>query len=223
MPVLSRAHTDAAHFEDQTLQIPLGAGPYKVAEVVPGQRLTLKRDPNYWGARPADQPRPLQFRRDPHRLLPRRVGDVRGVQGGADRFPPRRRPDPLARRLRLSRRARRAVSNATPCPTACQRESPASPSTRAARCSPTRGCAKAWRRCSISSGSTPTSTPAPTAARRASSTTASSPPPAGPPRPRSARCSRRFPARCAPTSSTAVGRRRSPTAPGATARSPARR
>jgi peptide/nickel transport system substrate-binding protein len=48
MPVLSRAHTDAAHFEDQTLQIPIGAGPYKVAEVVPGQRLTLTRDPSYW-------------------------------------------------------------------------------------------------------------------------------------------------------------------------------
>jgi len=48
MPVLSRAHTDAAHFEDQTLQIPVGAGPYKVAEVVPGQRLTLARDPGYW-------------------------------------------------------------------------------------------------------------------------------------------------------------------------------
>src|SRR5580693_37312 len=48
MPVLSRAHTDAEHFEDQTLQIPLGSGPYTVAEVVPGQKLTLKRDPNYW-------------------------------------------------------------------------------------------------------------------------------------------------------------------------------
>ena len=49
MPVLSRARTDAEHFEDQTLQIPLGSGPYTVAEVVPGQKLTLKRDPNYWG------------------------------------------------------------------------------------------------------------------------------------------------------------------------------
>jgi peptide/nickel transport system substrate-binding protein len=48
MPVLSRAHTDAAHFEDQTLQIPVGAGPYRIAEVVPGQRLTLARDPDYW-------------------------------------------------------------------------------------------------------------------------------------------------------------------------------
>ena len=49
MPVLSRAHTDAEHFEDQTLQIPIASGPYRVAEVKPGERLVLRRDPNYWG------------------------------------------------------------------------------------------------------------------------------------------------------------------------------
>ena len=48
MPVLSRAHTDADHFEDQTLQLPVSSGPYRVAEVQPGQRLVLRRDPNYW-------------------------------------------------------------------------------------------------------------------------------------------------------------------------------
>ncbi|HEY1941588.1 MAG TPA: extracellular solute-binding protein [Roseiarcus sp.] len=48
MPVLPRAHTDAEHFEDQTLQIPVGSGPYRVTEVEPGQRLVLRRDPNYW-------------------------------------------------------------------------------------------------------------------------------------------------------------------------------
>ena len=48
MPVLSRAHTDAEHFEDQTLQIPLGSGPYRVTEVKPGERLVLKRNPDYW-------------------------------------------------------------------------------------------------------------------------------------------------------------------------------
>ena len=48
MPVLSRAHTDAEHFEDQTLQIPVASGPYRVEEVTPGQRLVLRRDPNYW-------------------------------------------------------------------------------------------------------------------------------------------------------------------------------
>src|SRR5580693_5522516 len=48
MPVLSRAHIDAEHFEDQTLQIPVGSGPYRVSEVKPGERLVLERDPNYW-------------------------------------------------------------------------------------------------------------------------------------------------------------------------------
>ena len=48
MPVLSAAHTDAAHFEDQTLQIPVDSGPYRIAEVTPGQRLVLKRNPDYW-------------------------------------------------------------------------------------------------------------------------------------------------------------------------------
>jgi peptide/nickel transport system substrate-binding protein len=48
MPVLSRAHTDAEHFEDQTLQIPVGSGPYRVREVKPGERLVLERDPDYW-------------------------------------------------------------------------------------------------------------------------------------------------------------------------------
>ena len=48
MPVLSRAHTDAEQFEDQTLQIPVASGPYRVAEVEPGERLVLQRDPNYW-------------------------------------------------------------------------------------------------------------------------------------------------------------------------------
>jgi peptide/nickel transport system substrate-binding protein len=48
MPVLSRAHTDAAHFEDQTLEIPLGSGPYRVSEVKPGERLVLTRNPDYW-------------------------------------------------------------------------------------------------------------------------------------------------------------------------------
>ena len=49
MPVLSPAHTDAEHFDDQTLQPPVASGPYVVAEVKPGERLVLKRDPNYWG------------------------------------------------------------------------------------------------------------------------------------------------------------------------------
>jgi peptide/nickel transport system substrate-binding protein len=49
MPVLSKAHVDAAHFEDQTLQIPVASGPYVVSQVRPGQSLVLKRNPEYWG------------------------------------------------------------------------------------------------------------------------------------------------------------------------------
>jgi peptide/nickel transport system substrate-binding protein len=48
MPVLSHAHTDADHFDEQTLQIPISSGPYVVAEVKAGERLVLRRDPNYW-------------------------------------------------------------------------------------------------------------------------------------------------------------------------------
>jgi peptide/nickel transport system substrate-binding protein len=49
MPVLSHVHTDAEHFDDQTLQIPVASGPYRVAEVRPGERVVLQRDANYWG------------------------------------------------------------------------------------------------------------------------------------------------------------------------------
>ena len=51
------------------LQIPVASGPYRVAEVEPGQRLVLRRDPNYWARDLPINARPLQFRRDPHRLL----------------------------------------------------------------------------------------------------------------------------------------------------------
>jgi peptide/nickel transport system substrate-binding protein len=49
MPVLPKAHTDAEHFDDQTLKIPIASGPYVVAEVQPGESLILKRNPGYWG------------------------------------------------------------------------------------------------------------------------------------------------------------------------------
>jgi peptide/nickel transport system substrate-binding protein len=49
MPVLPKQHIDVEHFNESTLQAPVGSGPYKVAEVKPGERIVLKRDPNYWG------------------------------------------------------------------------------------------------------------------------------------------------------------------------------
>ena len=48
MPVLPRHKIDPAKFDDASLDIPTGSGPYIVADVKPGQRIILRRDPNYW-------------------------------------------------------------------------------------------------------------------------------------------------------------------------------
>jgi peptide/nickel transport system substrate-binding protein len=49
MPVLPKHATDVERFNESILQAPVGSGPYKVAEVKPGERVILKRDPDYWG------------------------------------------------------------------------------------------------------------------------------------------------------------------------------
>lgn len=49
MPVLPRHKIDLATFEDTTLEIPTGSGPYKIRTVKPGERLVLGRDADYWG------------------------------------------------------------------------------------------------------------------------------------------------------------------------------
>ncbi|PWB80249.1 MAG: ABC transporter substrate-binding protein [Methylocystaceae bacterium] len=49
MPVLPKHATDVEHFSDSSLKAPLGSGPYVLQETVPGARIVLKRDPNYWG------------------------------------------------------------------------------------------------------------------------------------------------------------------------------
>ncbi len=49
MPVLPAHVMTEKRFVDDGLAIPLGSGPYKVAEVKPGERLVLRRDPDYWG------------------------------------------------------------------------------------------------------------------------------------------------------------------------------
>ncbi|MGH6817358.1 MAG: extracellular solute-binding protein [Methylovirgula sp.] len=48
MPVLSQRATDAANFEQASFAIPVGSGPYRVAEVDPGEKLILRRNPDYW-------------------------------------------------------------------------------------------------------------------------------------------------------------------------------
>ncbi len=48
MPVLPKHKVDPETFDQASLAIPLGSGPYKVVEVDPGQKLILRRDKNYW-------------------------------------------------------------------------------------------------------------------------------------------------------------------------------
>ncbi|MCP8940738.1 extracellular solute-binding protein [Alsobacter sp. SYSU M60028] len=49
MPVLPRHATDADRFEETTLAPPIGSGPYVVAQVKPGESITYRRNPDYWG------------------------------------------------------------------------------------------------------------------------------------------------------------------------------
>jgi peptide/nickel transport system substrate-binding protein len=49
MPVLPRHAIDAEKFDETTLAPILGSGPYRVAQVEPGERVLLKRDADYWG------------------------------------------------------------------------------------------------------------------------------------------------------------------------------
>jgi peptide/nickel transport system substrate-binding protein len=49
MPVLPKHAVNSAKFEDTTFEPLLGSGPYRVSAVKPGESVTFKRDPNYWG------------------------------------------------------------------------------------------------------------------------------------------------------------------------------
>ncbi len=48
MPVLPKHQTDVEHFDAPTLKPPVGTGPYVIADVQPGERLILRRNPDYW-------------------------------------------------------------------------------------------------------------------------------------------------------------------------------
>jgi peptide/nickel transport system substrate-binding protein len=49
MPVLAKHATNEATFEETTLKPLIGSGPYTIAEVDVGHRVTLRRNPDYWG------------------------------------------------------------------------------------------------------------------------------------------------------------------------------
>ena len=104
------------------------------------------------GARSARDARAVQLRRDPHRVLPRCLDDVRGVQGRRDRREAGGRSRTVGRGLRLCGRRPTGASssaNSTPvCPPACRGWC----SIRAGRRSRTRACAALSTCCSTPSG-----------------------------------------------------------------------
>ncbi|MEM6939252.1 MAG: extracellular solute-binding protein [Pseudomonadota bacterium] len=59
-PILSRAQWEGVNFADAPLQkIPIGSGPYTVADYEVGRFVRLERNPDYWGAQ-------IPFRRGTH-------------------------------------------------------------------------------------------------------------------------------------------------------------
>jgi peptide/nickel transport system substrate-binding protein len=49
MPILAKHATSPDTFEDTSFTPPVGSGPYIVDDVKPGQSVTFKRNPDYWG------------------------------------------------------------------------------------------------------------------------------------------------------------------------------
>ena len=49
MPVLPQHDWQDRDFNQTSLRIPVGSGPYKIATLDPGRSITYERDPNYWG------------------------------------------------------------------------------------------------------------------------------------------------------------------------------
>ena len=50
MPIFSKAYYTAHPFNETTLEPPLGGGPYRIANVDPGRRITFERVEDWWGA-----------------------------------------------------------------------------------------------------------------------------------------------------------------------------
>ena len=49
MPILSKAWWQGHKFDETTLEVPVGSGPYLVESFEPGRFVTYKRNPAYWG------------------------------------------------------------------------------------------------------------------------------------------------------------------------------
>lgn len=48
-PILPKHAIDPATFEQTSLTVPVGSGPYKIKSISPGEKIVYARDPDYWG------------------------------------------------------------------------------------------------------------------------------------------------------------------------------
>ncbi len=55
MPILPKHDWQGRDFNQTTLRVPVGSGPYKITRVDPGRSVTLTRDPHYWGRKVPSQ------------------------------------------------------------------------------------------------------------------------------------------------------------------------
>ena len=209
MPVLAKHAINPDTFEETTFEPLVGSGPYIGRRGRARAQRHAQAQSGLLGPRSADQSRLLEFRRGPLRLLSRRQLAFRGLQEGPLRRAHRDRSRPLGDRLRLPGGARRPRRQGDVPDRPAERHARASSSTPAARSSPTSACARRSRCCSISNGSTTTSSSTATSAPRAISRAPNCRRAAAPADARERALLAPFPARCAPTSWTAHGRRRS--------------
>lgn len=49
LPILPEHYWRKREFERTSLEAPLGSGPYRIASIDPGRRISYRRDPGYWG------------------------------------------------------------------------------------------------------------------------------------------------------------------------------
>ncbi|WNC11356.1 extracellular solute-binding protein [Pseudomonas coleopterorum] len=49
LPILPKHYWQGRDFQATTFEVPVNSGPYRITQVVPGRRLVLERDRNWWG------------------------------------------------------------------------------------------------------------------------------------------------------------------------------
>ena len=169
MPVLAKHAINPDTFEDTTLRADRRQRPLCGRQGRSRPQHHAEARSELLGPRPRHQPRPLEFRRGPLRLLSRRQFASRGLQEGPLRRAHRDRSRPLGDRLRRARGARRPHRQGD------LSERPAEAILRPrlqhppADLLPTFACARRSACCSTSNGSTTISSSIATSARRATS------------------------------------------------------